>query len=225
MADIRRRKRRRRARQDVPAAAAPAAAPAPPPAAAAPEPPPASSAGRVIGAGLVVVGVLALLSAAFKKKATAGSRVILIGDSLADGLSAPLGALARAAGASFWSDGRVSTTTAQWVSNGWLAAALASKPDVVIVSLGTNDAVKTDLAAVKRSIQAAAQMLKDSGARVLWILPPTSRLANADAVRAMISDTGVDTLYYVPDLRDDGEHPTVPGYGDLAAHAWARVAA
>ena len=71
---------------------------------------------------------------------TAGARVLLLGDSLAQGLGPPLARLADAAGVSLVTRGVQSSTIRQWLAGSALVDAVTqANPMFTLVSLGTND--------------------------------------------------------------------------------------
>jgi lysophospholipase L1-like esterase len=134
------------------------------------------------------------------------------------GLAAPL----RASFGSqpFGSDARGGTVTRQWLTRGWLAAALAQhRPTVVLVSSGTNDAAgqitaETFAATVREVNELAAK----SGARVVWLAPPPMPYATAQ-IRAGLAAAGVPAIEPPADLEraPDKIHCTPRGYAQWAA--------
>lgn len=181
----------------------------------------------VFGAA-ALVGVVALGAAAAGEPAiTVGpdDRVLLIGDSLAQGLTPPLRALAEDAGVAFQGDGRVSTRLDQWLGQGWAEADLASfRPTVLLVSLGTNDAgapgLLPDFAA---RAQALALLAASYGARVLWVEPPAMPFPT-EAVLSGIRASGAAATYRSQDTDiprgPDNIHPTMGGYAEWAGRMW-----
>jgi len=137
-------------------------------------------------ATLTAVGLVELLGAPTLRK---GDRVFLLGDSLAVGLSAPLGALCQESGVPFQSLATVGTRIDQWAQSQPLADALAAfQPTIVLVSLGTNDAYMLPSPGQDIGARQAPYMeqllskieqyphLSDSstGPRaIVWISPPT----------------------------------------------------
>ncbi len=100
--------------------------------------------------------------------------VLLVGDSLAVGLTKPLGDIARAQGDTFLGDGTTGSTVTDWLTGklrGKLLAEMArAKPDLVLISLGTNDATG-DLSGWGAKV--AALVAKAKGAvSIVWIGPP-----------------------------------------------------
>lgn len=89
-------------------------------------------------ASATTLGLVSLLGAPTLRP---GDRLLLIGDSLAVGLTAPLGALASEYGVPFQALATVGTRIDQWAQSDALTQALETfQPTVVLISLGTNDA-------------------------------------------------------------------------------------
>lgn len=100
------------------------------------------------------------------------TKVLLAGDSLALGLTAPLTAEAQRYGIELRGDGRTSTTAQQWVTGGWLAKDIADfSPTITLISLGTNDATG-DLAAFVTNVQTLVDQATSKGGAVAWLGPP-----------------------------------------------------
>lgn len=155
-----------------------------------------------------------------------GSRVLLVGDSLAQGLALPMKQLATEAGAVFASDGRLGTLIGQWASNSWLGADLAaSKPTHVLVSLGTNDMLLTDPSTETAALSKLVAVLRASGASLLWILPPSMPFPDR-GVRALIASSGLplfrSDLLSIP-RGPDGIHPTASGYAGWSAQIFKTI--
>lgn len=89
-------------------------------------------------ATLTAVGLVELLGSPTLRP---GDRLMLVGDSLAVGLTAPLGALCQDNGIPFQAIAIVGTRIDQWAQSQPLTDALAAfQPTIVLISLGTNDA-------------------------------------------------------------------------------------
>lgn len=159
--------------------------------------------------------------------ATAGALVpgsiLLIGDSLAQGLAAPLGALAKANGFRFQGAGIQSTRIDQWATAGALPAALtSSRPGLVLISLGTNDMRAGDPEPRRADVRTLIERIRGAGAEPAWIAPPTMPFADP-GIRAMLAGelaaAGV-RLYPSEQLQiprgPDKIHPTPAGF-----HQWA----
>lgn len=156
------------------------------------------------------------------------SRLLLIGDSLAVGLRAPLAALASSAGVPFEGHGTVNTRIDQWADNAKLADYLATfKPTHVLVSLGTNDEkVGTGWAAKEApKLHALLDEIRHAGAEVLWIGPPSlpfSRVGVSDMVRSLVPKYFPSEELQI-ERSPDRLHPTAAGYAAWAAQIWRWV--
>lgn len=157
-----------------------------------------------------------------------GARVLLVGDSLAQGLSVSMAKLAKDASVPFLGHGIVSTRINQWCCQPWLAAdVLAAKPTLVLVSLGTNDAALADPTVERAQLQKLLAALVATGAKVVWIAPPKVKLPSESVVREMIRATGLDVFpsdaLAIP-RGPDGLHPTAAGYAGWAGAIWRWLA-
>lgn len=157
---------------------------------------------------------------------TRSDRLLLVGDSLAVGLSHPLGQLAHDAQVAFLADGRISTRISQWAQNTWLPTALTFAPTLVLISLGTNDMLLADPTLEAPALAAILERVRGAGANALWVVPPTMPFADR-GVRAMIAASGVtrfpsDALT-IP-RGPDRIHPTAAGYAGWAGAIWQFLA-
>lgn len=151
-------------------------------------------AGLVIAAG---VGLLKMASAsgAGAAKVRKGERILMMGDSLAVGLSTPMKGLvtdAKDVGAAFASTACGGTATFQYSNSQYqggcydctkgitsncntmlLGSIKAFQPTLVLVSLGTNDAYgKVQPEVIMQAARDLIKLLQAAGARVAWIGPP-----------------------------------------------------
>ncbi len=154
-------------------------------------------------------------------------RIVLIGDSLAQGLGPPLHAIARGVPCAFDAFGQQSTRVHQWAQRVDLRAVVGSPPaDLVLVSLGTNDMRTSDPAAAGAEAGALVDQLASMGASVAWLAPPqmafdqgTFRPALEAACKAR-SVPIFDARSLDLERAADGIHLTPRGYG-----AWAEAIA
>jgi lysophospholipase L1-like esterase len=149
------------------------------------------------------------------------SKALLIGDSLAVGLGPPL--TKALAPAKFWFVAHVSATSKDWTTGKFasgLDEALATiKPEVVFVSLGTNDtAPGANIAGLESRFKDLAGTIRMMGAAPVFLLPPElpwSRQPVVDAVKA------AGSVLIMPRLglehASDKIHLTPKGYADWAA--------
>ncbi|MEP7126320.1 MAG: SpoIID/LytB domain-containing protein [Byssovorax sp.] len=156
--------------------------------------------------------------------ASGGARVLLLGDSLAQGLGPPLARLAEAAGVSLVARGIQSSTIRQWLAGSSLVDAVRqSDPSLTLVCLGTNDMGAADAGAEGRRAGALVDTLyRTSTAAVAWIGPPSlpvDKSAFRAALAAMCSPRAVrifDSQALDLARAPDRIHMTPAGYS-----AWA----
>jgi len=184
-------------------------------------------AGLIVAAG---VGVASLLKRGPTVKR--GEKLLLFGDSLAQGLTAPLGQLARDNGVVFAGISKVGSTIRDWSDgtalNAQLRAALAQRPSVVLCSLGTNDeALTPDSARAELPLlDALIALVKSSGAELGWIGPP--KLQKTNGMSQIIQAKLPQNRYFHSETFDipragDGLHPTIKGYTGWAGQIWLWV--
>ncbi|MBI3204484.1 MAG: SGNH/GDSL hydrolase family protein [Myxococcales bacterium] len=128
-----------------------------------------------------VAALLAADSAPARAKVRKLSRVVLIGDSLAVGLARPLAAELKTAGAELKVCARVSANAGQFTEPGGfgtlgLSALLSDfTPELVLVSLGTNDTAPGS--SVRDKLPARFALMRSrieaAGAHVLFLGPPS----------------------------------------------------
>jgi acyl-CoA thioesterase-1 len=195
--------------------------------------------------GLVSLIVLVLQLAAGAAPAAASERVIVaFGDSLTAGLGVPvaqtyparLGERLRREGYDYKvvNAGVSGDTTAGGLRRvDW---ALRLKPDIVILELGVNDALRgQDLASVRANLEQIVTRFQEAGARVLVAgmrLPPNYGTPYADQFYRLFSEVArvrnapylpffLDGVGAVPRLnQSDGIHPTAEGYGLVVENLW-----
>ena len=156
-----------------------------------------------------------------------GARVLLIGDSYAQGLTAELKSIAKACVTPFGSDAVVGSHVTEWASDSWLRPALGlltPPPNVALVSLGANDFQRNDPANVKAGVTTLVGKLRAAGCRVLWIAPLTEPFPDDVGALAMWreavgSDWFDSTKVDIP-RTGDGIHSTPAGYAAWAEQIW-----
>lgn len=181
--------------------------------------------------GLLVVSGVALVVAVpmmgkNRVKLRPGDRVILLGDSLAQGLAPPLGQLVTESGYDFASDVQPGTRVEQWGASGRAEASAAGfGATVAIVSLGTNDAAANAEWQARFAARAVSlvERLKATGVRdVLWLIPPLMPF-DLTTIAAGITNSGAAVFDARPiDMPrgPDRIHPTIAGFGGWAAALW-----
>ena len=159
-----------------------------------------------------------------------GTRVLMIGDSLVVGLGPVVRKLARACDTPFHYRGVVGSHVTQWVQDHWLMPQLQrARPDVVMVSLGGNDFRRTDPEKVRVAVDRFVAKIAASGARLLWISPPTMPFPDDIGVRDMWRGAiggEADVDWFAAEQLEipraaDRIHPNRPGNRMLSAALWA----
>lgn len=185
-------------------------------------------AGLIVAAG---VGLSSLLTRG--PRIRRGEKLLLFGDSLAQGLTPTLGALAKDNGVAFAATSKVGSTVREWAGATALGSELrkhlAEKPTVVLCSLGTNDEYLTSASAQAElpALEALIELVRASGAELGWIGPPTlPRQGNgfSAAIRARIASNRYfhSESFEIP-RGGDNLHPTVKGYAGWAGKIWSWI--
>jgi lysophospholipase L1-like esterase len=172
------------------------------------------------------------------------SRILLVGDSLAQGVDPHLRALAKDAGYPFDAFHKVSSRIDYWTGARLQEALDKARPTLAIVLLGTNDlAGQRPPALVEKDATALLEQLEHEarpdcyglGLDVLWVSPllsmqaphPGAFNALSRAVAASSSGCGKAELFdsTALDIRlgADGVHPTATGYASWAGAIWKRI--
>jgi lysophospholipase L1-like esterase len=172
-----------------------------------------------------------------------GMRVLLIGDSLAVGMAPFFATMAKEAGVDFKAMATVGTRIDQWAANADLKNLLeAFQPELVLVSLGTNDSFMQGADAVSKQQAQLEKLLalltqwprsRDYGLgpdNVVWIGPPTLPNPPNPGMAKMIQDAAGSALsprfYYFHSEKlsmprgPDNLHPTARGYAGWAGAVW-----
>jgi lysophospholipase L1-like esterase len=181
--------------------------------------------GILIGAGIGLVAV-----ATRRPKLSANSRVLLFGDSLAVGLNPQFKQLADEAGvAAYTGKGVVGSRINQWSQDswldGWLDETLASfQPNLILVSLGTNDEATSPGAVDREAPNFAALLdkLHATGAEIVWIGHPTLPFPTqgiSDMIRANVPYYFESEKLDIP-RSPDHLHPNAAGYAGWAGAIW-----
>lgn len=152
---------------------------------------------------------------------------LLVGDSYAYLLGREFKKLAKKDGIKFKTNARGGTNSSQWIDNKWFERSLFSEPDVVLVSLGVNDAGVPSLR--KRFESNAVKIVniaKERNIEVFWILPPKVYY-NTDYI-----DKGLviakpcyifDSRKLKLDLEKDRVHPTFWANKIWAVEIWKEL--
>lgn len=173
--------------------------------------------------------ILIITQVTFDAPAPKPSRsVLVVGDSLGVGLGGTLQALGKTDGDKVTVEAIVGTNTCQWA--GKIDDAIKrNKPTDVLVSLGTNDAAAGKDWVVRNShcYSDFSKSVKSSGAKLLWILPPTLPARMEEGRKASVSestkvaDRTFDSTPITSGRAPDGVHYTPQGYKAWAEKVWA----
>jgi len=130
----------------------------------------------------------------------AATSFVLLGDSLAVGLTPYLMRWAASKGLRFAQDAQVGRRTRAQ------GTALVGPGSLVFVSLGTNDAIApTDGSQIR---MLADEIRRRGSSRIVWLVPPaTKQLPGIKLVRGAIYSSGVEAVTTAAPLRPDGLHP------------------
>lgn len=184
---------------------------------------------RLLYAGLLVAAGVGLARAFRGPRIEPGStRLLLVGDSLAEGLGPPLQAMANEANVPFSKIVRGGTRIDQWAGSQKLTERIDSfRPTMVLVSLGTNDEYMTGSDVAERQaphLERLLSRLRSGEAEVVWIGPPRLPVSSKGVV-PLIRRT-VPKSHYFPSERltiprgPDSLHPTLKGYVGWAGAIW-----
>jgi lysophospholipase L1-like esterase len=186
-----------------------------------------SGAAHLNGGGEVSFTVWADGEGAFPV-ALAGKRVLLVGDSMAEGIGPHLQKRVEAAGGRFINGQERSSTIVWWQGSGKLRQLLLEhRPDIVFIALGSNE-IFIEQPQLRAPLIKA--MVAELGQRpAFWIGPPSWK---PDTGLVGVIDENFQTGHFynsnglkVP-RAPDGKHPTAQGYQhwtDLIWHWYARA--
>jgi lysophospholipase L1-like esterase len=152
----------------------------------------------------------------------AGRRVLLVGDSMAEGIAPFLQRRVEAAGGLWTSQPEQSSTIIWWQGSGKLRALIAQhRPDIIFIALGSNELFAQDAESRAPLIRT---MVSEIGRReAYWVGPPSwkpgSRLV------PVIEENFQAGHFYNSDTLDvprgkDGKHPTLQGYERWVELIW-----
>lgn len=154
-----------------------------------------------------------------------GENVLLVGDSLAVGMSKEFKVLAGKSGYVPYSHAVIGSTTSQWIT--WIKKDLERiEPKLVVVSLGTNDAAAFE--SVRRNpemFKEFAKIVEETDAFLVWIGPPAisrRKIDKIEDVRDLVKSAA--NIYYPSEdlsLRlGDGIHADATGYKQWITDVW-----
>ncbi len=155
-----------------------------------------------------------------------GATVMLIGDSLAVGMEPKFISRARRAGYVPVSHTVNGTSIFQWIK--WIKSDLErNRPELVVVSLGTNDAIIYDRVKQHAGLYGEfVKIVEDSGAVLVWLGPPdisSKRIPHIADERALIKKYAphyFESEVIEKPLKGDGIHSSPAGYNRWMGAAW-----
>jgi hypothetical protein len=152
----------------------------------------------------------------------AGRRVLLVGDSMGQGIAPFLQRKVEAAGGSFISAPEQSSTIIWWQGSGKLKALIAEHhPDIIFIALGSNELYTKDAESRASIIR---NMVVEIGRRdAYWIGPPSWKPGSR--LLPVIEENFQSRHLYNSDNLDvprgpDGKHPTAEGYERWVELIW-----
>lgn len=184
----------------------------------------------LLGGVLLAGGFGFIRAVTSRPKLEKDSRLLLIGDSLAQGMLPHFRVFAEEENVPYVGTGLPGTRVDQWMNSEWLNKKLTEfKPTHVLVSLGTNDAysnLSPDV--VKKNTETLVHKIQASGAHVIWIGAPampeqygknTLNEAVLHAVKSATPYYFASQEYPIP-RGPDNLHPSVQGYAGWAGAIW-----
>ena len=158
-------------------------------------------------------------------KVPKGSTILLVGDSLGVGMSEKFRELASGAGYKPVTKAISGTSTFQWVF--WIKKHLETHtPSLVLVSLGTNDAIQLERAKKSNVYAEMSKIIQEFGSEIVWIVPhkiDLSRIPKIDLTREFIRSSvplSFDSLKVDVPLSPDHVHTSKVGYERWIKEVW-----
>jgi lysophospholipase L1-like esterase len=183
----------------------------------------------ILGGLLVAGGIGVARLVAARPKIREDTRLLLLGDSMAEGLGPHLKALATEQGIPYVGAGVSGSTIPDWTTSHWLEGTLDTfAPTLVVIVLGTNDAFSNYTP--EQSADHARMLLGKIPleSEVVWIGPPllpetyAGRHPNPALVDSIEKQTPqwFDSSEWVIPRGPDDLHPTAHGYAGWAGAIW-----
>lgn len=152
----------------------------------------------------------------------AGRTVLLVGDSMAEGLAPFLQRKVEAAGGRLTSAPEQSSTIIWWEGSGKLRGLIAQhRPDIIFIALGSNELFTKDAETRAPIIR---KMLAEIGERPAYWVGPPSWKPGSKLVPVIEENFQAAHFYNSDDLQvprgPDGKHPTLQGYERWVELIW-----
>ena len=156
------------------------------------------------------------------------SNILLLGDSLAQGMASEFYVKAKTANYRPVVLAKSGSQSFQWSTK--IEKIMCDiRPKVTIVSLGTNDSGSKDVEFLRAHVKRIRDAAQRYGSKILWILPrqlPT-RFKGQDGIRAIISEEIKEThdaRLLTIEMSSDQIHPTSRGYRKWFQDVWENLA-
>jgi hypothetical protein len=159
-----------------------------------------------------------------------GSKILLVGDSLAVGLSREFNIVAKKAGYVPVVHAKIGSSTMQWLK--WIKGDLRTHhPKLVVVSLGTNDAAGYGMVEKMPDMhRKLVDAVLNADSFIVWVGPPaisTKRVKKIEEVRQIIKEA--TPIYFASEELDirlfDGIHSDGVGYSRWMQKVWHEMSA
>jgi lysophospholipase L1-like esterase len=167
--------------------------------------------------------------AELQPKIPQGSRIVLLGDSLAEGMAAPFRRLAKNKGY-VPSISALHGTRINYWSSKIERIMVDSRPKLVIISLGTNDSGTSTPEVQRIHVKKIRNVVEKYGGKIFWLSPMKlpQRFRGQDGIRKIIQDEiSPQNILSSADLKlemiKDGVHLTGKGYEGWITLAWNRL--
>ena len=159
-----------------------------------------------------------------------GGRILLLGDSLAMGMTKRWRSLAKENGYEFSVEAKGGTRVDQW---GPKVKSIVSskKPDIMVVSLGTNDAGMSNPESQRNYVRTIVDVVTKSCVIIVWVLPPPlpeslrGRDKMIEIISNELSNKGIifDSNQATSGRAKDGIHYSTQGYSDWTDSIWQEL--
>jgi hypothetical protein len=161
-----------------------------------------------------------------KKEVAKTKSILLIGDSLAQGMSSHFNKIARDSGyfpvAKCLSGSRI-----DYWSPKFEGLIRATRPTMAIISLGTNDSMMTLPENQRKFVKNIKNVAERNHVRILWIMPQKlpEKFKSQDSIKKIINEEIKEYIYDDPNIKlektEDKVHLTGRGYGIWMHKIWS----
>jgi len=153
-----------------------------------------------------------------------GSRIVLLGDSLAEGMAAPFLSLTKKCNYKGYVYALHSTKIDYW-SKRIDKVMIDTRPALVIVSLGTNDSGISKPELQRPHVKKIVSSVKKHGSKILWLLPQQlpARFKSQDEIKKIITEESEIFLASRLETVKDQIHLTQSGYKMRITKSWMHL--